>query len=161
MKQILLLVGAKLEHIIARLAQESAEKMAEEDLNTQVVGNMGRRKEQDAKRVKPSDEYFWFNRPALVLDLLHFTLFQNSFEIAFFFWILVSAYTINFSFKSKQTQFSTVSFVVEGKKNQCEVSLSHINVYLTLSSSLLQCTYGFDSCIMEKLGYIIPRLVMG
>ncbi|XP_019419097.1 PREDICTED: MLO-like protein 13 [Lupinus angustifolius] len=108
---ILLLVGAKLEHIIVRLAQESVEKLAEGNFVTQAVGNLGRRKEQDAKPVKPSDGYFWFNRPALVLDLLHFTLFQNSFEIAFFFWIW--------------------------------------------------CTYGFDSCIMEKIGYIIPRIIMG
>ncbi|KAK7331213.1 hypothetical protein VNO77_25431 [Canavalia gladiata] len=96
MKQLLLLVGAKLEHIIARLAQESVAIMA---------------KEGAIERVKPSDEYFWFTRPALVLDLLHFILFQNSFEIAFFFWIW--------------------------------------------------CTYGFDSCIMEKMSYIIPRLIMG
>ncbi|AES64675.2 hypothetical protein MtrunA17_Chr2g0291441 [Medicago truncatula] len=90
---ILLLVGAKLEHIITRLGQESVAK------------------EYPTERVKPSDEYFWFNRPAIVLDLLHFTLFQNSFEIAFFFWIW--------------------------------------------------STYGFDSCIMEKVAYIIPRIVMG
>ncbi|MED6225088.1 hypothetical protein PIB30_090424 [Stylosanthes scabra] len=105
---ILLLVGAKLEHIIARLAQESLQKMEAENGNEQ---NRGRRREQESARVKPSDEYFWFSRPTLVLDLLHFTLFQNSFEIAFFFWIW--------------------------------------------------CTYGFDSCIMEKIHYIIPRLIMG
>ncbi|KAK7303484.1 hypothetical protein RJT34_14391 [Clitoria ternatea] len=93
---LLLLVGAKLEHIIARLAQESVEMMGKEDYT---------------KRVKPSDDYFWFARPSLVLDLLHFILFQNSFEIAFFFWIW--------------------------------------------------STYGFDSCIMEKIAYIIPRLIMG
>ncbi|XP_061354220.1 MLO-like protein 13 [Gastrolobium bilobum] len=93
---ILLLVGAKLEHIIARLAQESRENME---------------KGSSPTHVKPSNDYFWFGRPALVLDLLHFTLFQNSFEIAFFFWIF--------------------------------------------------CTYGFDSCIMEKIAYIIPRLIMG
>ncbi|XP_027338763.1 MLO-like protein 13 [Abrus precatorius] len=92
---LLLLVGAKLEHIIARLAQESVAKMAKDFTGP----------------VKPSDEYFWFTRPSLVLDLLHFILFQNSFEIAFFFWIL--------------------------------------------------CIYGFDSCIMEKMAYIIPRLIMG
>ncbi|XP_012569588.1 MLO-like protein 13 isoform X2 [Cicer arietinum] len=90
---ILLLVGAKLEHIITRLAQEA-------------VANVDR-----TERVKPSDEYFWFGRPAIVLHLLHFTLFQNAFEIAFFFWIW--------------------------------------------------CTYGFDSCIMEKIAYVIPRLIMG
>ncbi|KAG4948932.1 hypothetical protein JHK86_042171 [Glycine max] len=71
MKQLLLLVGAKLEHIIARLAQESIDMMGKED----------------SRSVKPSDEYFWFTRPSLVLHLLHFILFQNSFEIAFLFWI--------------------------------------------------------------------------
>ncbi|XP_020221608.1 MLO-like protein 13 [Cajanus cajan] len=94
---LLLLVGAKLEHIIARLAQESIDMMG--------------KKGTKHKQVKPSDEYFWFARPALVLDLLHFILFQNSFELAFFFWIW--------------------------------------------------CTYGFDSCIMEKISYIIPRLIIG
>lgn len=83
MKQILLLVGAKLEHIITRLAQEA-------------VANVDR-----TERVKPSDEYFWFGRPAIVLHLLHFTLFQNAFEIAFFFWIWVSIFALNFPFKSK------------------------------------------------------------
>ncbi|XP_057433443.1 MLO-like protein 13 isoform X2 [Lotus japonicus] len=91
---ILLLLGAKLKHIITRLGQDSVE-----------------REEDPTKQVKLSDEYFWFGRPVIVLDLLHFTLFQNSFEIAFFFWIW--------------------------------------------------STYGFDSCIMEKLAYIIPRLIMG
>lgn len=92
---LLLLVGAKLEHIITRLAQEVDEEKA---------------KGHEA-RVKPSDEHFWFRRPSIVLYLIHFILFQNSFEIAFFFWIW--------------------------------------------------STYGFNSCIMEKLGYIIPRLLMG
>ncbi|KAK9217075.1 hypothetical protein WN943_005700 [Citrus x changshan-huyou] len=95
-RKLLLLVGAKLEHIITRLAQDVDPK---------------RRQGQDAGRVKPSDEYFWFQRPAIVLNLIHFILFQNSFEIAFVVWIW--------------------------------------------------CTYGFQSCIMEKLGYIIPRLIIG
>ncbi|XVF52122.1 hypothetical protein PTKIN_Ptkin04bG0239500 [Pterospermum kingtungense] len=92
---LLLLVGAKLEHIIVRLAQD-VDKMKEHG---------------EAARVKPSDEHFWFNRPYIVLHLIHFILFQNAFELAFFFWIL--------------------------------------------------STYGFHSCIMEKMGYIIPRLIMG
>lgn len=65
----------------------------------------------DQARVKPSDEHFWLEKPAIVLDLIQFILFQNSFEIAFFFWIW--------------------------------------------------STYGFRSCIMEKVGYIVPRLIMG
>ncbi|BFG20028.1 hypothetical protein CerSpe_063020 [Prunus speciosa] len=95
---LLLLVGAKLEHIITCLAQEVTEVTTQAD-------------QEAAARVKPSDEHFWFNNPRIVLILIHFILFQNSFEIAFFFWIW--------------------------------------------------STYGIHSCIMEKLGYIIPRLIMG
>uniref|UniRef100_A0A6N2KDR8 MLO-like protein n=1 Tax=Salix viminalis TaxID=40686 RepID=A0A6N2KDR8_SALVM len=61
--------------------------------------------------VRPSDDHFWFNKPKIVLILIHIILFQNSFELAFFFWIWVQ--------------------------------------------------YGFDSCIMGQVGYIIPRLVIG
>ncbi|XP_052876199.1 MLO-like protein 13 [Gossypium arboreum] len=88
---LLLLVGTKLEHIITRLAQEV-------DVS-------------EATQVKPSDTHFWFEKPGIVLHLIHFILFQNAFELAFFFWIL--------------------------------------------------CTYGFHSCIMERMSYIIPRLIMG
>jgi hypothetical protein len=42
--------------------------------------------------VKPSDSHFWFGKPRIILYLIHFILFQNSFEIAFFFWILVSVF---------------------------------------------------------------------
>ncbi|KAL4655198.1 hypothetical protein ACB092_01G433200 [Castanea dentata] len=102
---LLLFVGAKLEHIITRLAHEA---QAQQEQSPVVEKNT---KDREGTRVKPSDKHFWFSRPALVLDLIHFILFQNSFEIAFFFWIL--------------------------------------------------CTYGFNSCIMEKPGFIITRLVMG
>ncbi|KAL3843610.1 hypothetical protein ACJIZ3_001013 [Penstemon smallii] len=92
---LLLIVGAKLEHIITVLAKDAAERVVDAEGTT----------------VRPSDELFWFRRPALVLYLIHFILFQNSFEIAFFFWIWA--------------------------------------------------TYGFRSCIMEELNFIIPRLVIG
>ncbi|KAG2686290.1 hypothetical protein I3760_10G168200 [Carya illinoinensis] len=93
---LLIFVGAKLEHVITRLAMGARKE---------------KEKEHEAVRVKPSDDHFWFGRPAIVLDLIHFILFQNSFEIAFFFWIL--------------------------------------------------STYGFNSCIMEKVGYIVTRLIIG
>ncbi|XP_008798739.2 MLO-like protein 13 [Phoenix dactylifera] len=93
---LLLVVGAKLEHIITRLAHLAV--MPGDDKG-------------GAARVKPSDEHFWFNRPDIVLYLIHFILFQNAFEIAFFFWIWT--------------------------------------------------TYGFKSCIMESVGYLVPRLVFG
>nr|XP_025612522.1 MLO-like protein 1 isoform X2 [Arachis hypogaea] len=93
---LLLAVGTKLEHVITRLAHEVAEKHAA------IEGELV---------VQPSDDHFWFHRPHFVLFLIHFILFQNAFEIAFFFWIWV--------------------------------------------------TYGFDSCIMGQVRYIVPRLIIG
>ncbi|GMY33004.1 MLO-like protein 1 isoform X2 [Fagus crenata] len=93
---LLLAVGTKLEHVINQLAHEVAEK------HVAIAG---------ALVVQPSDDHFWFHRPRIVLLLIHIILFQNSFELAFFFWIWVQ--------------------------------------------------YGFDSCIMGEIRYIIPRLVIG
>ncbi|CAK7325027.1 unnamed protein product [Dovyalis caffra] len=93
---LLLAVGTKLEHVITQLAHEVAEK------HVAVQGDLV---------VQPSDDHFWFNKPKIVLILIHIILFQNSFELAFFFWIWVQ--------------------------------------------------YGFDSCIMGQVAYIIPRLVIG
>ncbi|XP_009600156.1 MLO-like protein 1 isoform X2 [Nicotiana tabacum] len=70
---LLLAVGTKLEHVIIQLAHEIAEK------HVAVEGELV---------VQPSDSHFWFDRPQIVLFLIHFILFQNAFEIAFFFWIL-------------------------------------------------------------------------
>jgi mlo protein len=72
--QLLLAVGTKLEHVITQLAHEVAEK------HVAIEGELV---------VQPSDEHFWFGRPYIVLFLIHFILFQNSFEIGFFFWIWV------------------------------------------------------------------------
>jgi mlo protein len=73
--QLLLIVGAKLEHIITRLAQEAAASLSNET--------------EEVPKIKPSKDHFWFRNPGLVLHLIHFILFQNSFEIGFFFWVLV------------------------------------------------------------------------
>ncbi|WVZ98578.1 hypothetical protein U9M48_044005 [Paspalum notatum var. saurae] len=93
---LLLAIGTKLEHVIAQLAHDVAEK------HTAVEGDVV---------VIPSDRHFWFGKPRIILYLIHFILFQNAFEIAFFFWIL--------------------------------------------------STYGFDSCIMGQVRFIVPRLVIG
>ncbi|KAJ0091853.1 hypothetical protein Patl1_27148 [Pistacia atlantica] len=69
---LLLAVGTKLEHIIIQLAQEIAEK------HEAIEGDL---------LVRPSNDHFWFHRPRLILILIHFILFQNSLEIALFFWI--------------------------------------------------------------------------
>ncbi|KAI7734818.1 hypothetical protein M8C21_027455 [Ambrosia artemisiifolia] len=67
---LVLLVGTKLQHVIATLALESAE-------TTQYYTDT---------RLKPRDELFWFKKPELLLSLIHFILFQNAFELASFFW---------------------------------------------------------------------------
>ncbi|XP_057873955.2 MLO-like protein 9 [Cryptomeria japonica] len=36
--------------------------------------------------VNPNDQLFWFKRPRLILHLIHFSLYQSAFHLAFFFW---------------------------------------------------------------------------
>lgn len=67
---LVLLVGAKLQHVIATLALE----------NAGITGYFA------GAKLKPRDELFWFNKPELMLSLIHFILFQNAFELASFFW---------------------------------------------------------------------------
>lgn len=85
---IILLVGTKLQVIISKMALDIQSRHA-------VV--------QGTPLVQPSDEHFWFGRPQLILFLIHFTLFQNAFEVAFFCFIwlqfgLKSCFHENFGF---------------------------------------------------------------
>ncbi|XP_048129489.1 MLO protein homolog 1-like [Rhodamnia argentea] len=68
---IILSVGTKLQVVIMKMAQDIQER-------TSVV--------RGAPVVEPNDKFFWFNRPQWVLHLIHFTLFQNAFQMAFFLW---------------------------------------------------------------------------
>ncbi|KAI3526407.1 hypothetical protein L1887_05659 [Cichorium endivia] len=72
---LLLAVGTKLEHIIIQLAHEVAEKHTALRPHELVI--------------KPSNDHFWFGKPKYLLFFMHFILFQNALEIAFFFWIWV------------------------------------------------------------------------
>jgi hypothetical protein len=95
-------VGTKLQQIITDLALEvrglggakPTENMPLEEVNgtINVVKNPDDPQGQELirKLVRPRDDLFWFNRPQLLLYLIHFILFQNAFELAFFFWLLVS-----------------------------------------------------------------------
>lgn len=82
--QLLLAVGTKLEHIINELAHEVAEK------HIAITGDLV---------VQPSDAHFWFHKPQIVIILIHIILFQNSFELAFLFWIWVSGGIQHHGFK--------------------------------------------------------------
>lgn len=64
--QLVLLVGAKLQNIVATLALES--------VNTNEY--------YTEPTLKPRDELFWFKKPELLLYLIHFILFQVSYYFA-------------------------------------------------------------------------------
>ncbi|XP_022717086.1 MLO-like protein 14 isoform X2 [Durio zibethinus] len=68
--QLVILVGAKLQHVIAILALE----------NAGITGYLS------GAKLRPQDELFWFKKPELLLSLIHFILFQNAFELASFVW---------------------------------------------------------------------------
>ncbi|CAH2035483.1 unnamed protein product [Thlaspi arvense] len=67
-----LAIGTKLQAIISYMALEIQERHA-------VIQGM--------PLVNVSDQHFWFGKPALILHMIHFVLFQNAFEITYFFWI--------------------------------------------------------------------------
>ncbi|KAI3502772.1 hypothetical protein L1887_31072 [Cichorium endivia] len=69
---VILAVGTKLQAILTKMALEITERHA-------VV--------QGIPLVQASDKYFWFSKPHLILHLIHFALFQNAFQITYFFWI--------------------------------------------------------------------------
>lgn len=78
--QIILLVGTKLQVIITKMGLRIQER-------GEVV--------KGVPVVQLGDDLFWFNRPRLVLYLIHFVLFQNAFQLAFFAWTWVRKLIIN------------------------------------------------------------------
>ncbi|CAL1374313.1 unnamed protein product [Linum trigynum] len=68
---IILVVGVKLQVIITQLG------LRIQDRGDVVKG---------APVVQPGDDLFWFSSPRLILSLIHFCLFQNAFQLAFFIW---------------------------------------------------------------------------
>ncbi|KAH6804010.1 Seven transmembrane MLO family protein [Perilla frutescens var. frutescens] len=68
---IILLVGAKLQVIITKMGIRILEG------GDVIKGSLV---------VQPSDDLFWFGRPRFILFLIHFVLFLNAFQLAFFAW---------------------------------------------------------------------------
>ncbi|XP_059455810.1 MLO-like protein 6 isoform X2 [Corylus avellana] len=68
---IILLVGTKLQVIITKMG-----------LRIQERGDVIK----GTPVVQPGDDLFWFGRPRFLLFLIHFVLFQNAFQLAFFAW---------------------------------------------------------------------------
>lgn len=61
--QVVLAIGMKLQHIVATLALETSPNGA---VPGHFVGAL----------LKPRDQLFWFNRPKLLLHVIHLVLFQ-------------------------------------------------------------------------------------
>lgn len=69
---LVLVIGAKLQHVVTTLAIENAA------VPGAYVGQL----------MQPRDQLFWFNRPQLLLSILHLVMFHNAFEMATFLWHL-------------------------------------------------------------------------
>ncbi|KAF6143387.1 hypothetical protein GIB67_001331 [Kingdonia uniflora] len=69
---VIVAIGTKLQAIINQMALDIQERHV-------VVHGI--------PLVQVNDKYFWFSRPALAFSLIHFILFQNAFQITYFFWI--------------------------------------------------------------------------
>lgn len=69
---VVLVLGTKLEYIVAKMALQIKEQ------NNVIIGT---------PLVQLNDDLFWFRKPRFVLVLLHYTLFLNAFELAFFVWV--------------------------------------------------------------------------
>ncbi|XP_034219078.1 MLO-like protein 3, partial [Prunus dulcis] len=70
---VVLVLGTKLEHIVATMALQIKEQNSAVS-ETPLVQH---------------DDLFWFRKPKFVLVLLHYTLFVNAFEFAFFIWVTI------------------------------------------------------------------------
>ncbi|KAL3694511.1 hypothetical protein R1sor_008162 [Riccia sorocarpa] len=87
---LILMIGMKQQHIISVLALQAKRHALD------VIDSQRRDPEKQevalkckdmGEAVTPSNDLFWFKRPKILLRLIHFVIFQNSFELAVFFWL--------------------------------------------------------------------------
>ncbi|XP_031383723.1 MLO-like protein 2 isoform X1 [Punica granatum] len=83
---IILVVGTKLQMIITKMG-----------LKIQERGDVVK----GSPVVQTGDDLFWFGRPQLILFLIQLTLFQNSFQLAFFAWSTYAFKNVRNCFHSK------------------------------------------------------------
>ncbi|KAG0581803.1 hypothetical protein M758_3G010600 [Ceratodon purpureus] len=88
---LVLIVGGKLQHIIIDLAIEvrgGLKKIDFDDLDDGLKKADHPGGAVEVQPMRPRDDLFWFSKPRLLIKLIHFILFQNAFELAFFFWAM-------------------------------------------------------------------------
>ncbi|KZV47219.1 MLO-like protein 3 [Dorcoceras hygrometricum] len=125
---IVLVIGTKLEVVVARMAMQ---------LTTQSTVIKG------TPLVQPNNNLFWFNRPQLVLTLLHFTLFMNAFELSFFIWV-----TWQFGIKSCYHENVEVIVIRVVLAIMVQILCSYIT--LPLYALVTQMGSQFKSAILEE-----------
>ncbi|KAL4605364.1 hypothetical protein ACB092_09G023500 [Castanea dentata] len=125
---IVLVLGTKLELIVASMALQT------KDQNNVIIGT---------PLVRPNDRYFWFGHPGFVLTLIHYTLFVNAFEFAFFIWV-----TIQFGFNSCYHENTAIIIT----RIVLAVSVQVICSYITLPLYALVTQMGsnFKSKVLEE-----------
>ncbi|KAF3442861.1 hypothetical protein FNV43_RR16779 [Rhamnella rubrinervis] len=133
---IVLVVGTKLEVIVARMALQI------KDQNNVTMGT---------PLVKPNNKLFWFGKPRFVLTLLHYTLFVNAFELAIFVWVSVQ-------FGVSSCYHISTAFVVT--RIVLAVSIQILCSYITLPLYALVTQMGseFKSKVLEdQMGKIMKN----
>lgn len=125
---IVLVLGTKLEVIVARMALQL------QNQNTVIKGT---------PLVQPNDKLFWFSHPKYVLTLLHYTLFMNAFELAFFIWV-----TLQFGIKSCYHEHIEIIIVRVVLAITVQVLCSYIT--LPLYALVTQMGSQFKSAVLEE-----------
>ncbi|CBI16288.3 hypothetical protein VitviT2T_007988 [Vitis vinifera] len=125
---IVLVLGTKLEVIVARMALKLKDK------NSTIKGT---------PLVQPNDDLFWFSHPKFVLTLLHLTLFMNAFELAFFVWV-----TLTFGLKSCYHERIETIIIRVVLAVTVQVLCSYIT--LPLYALVTQMGTNFKSAVLEE-----------
>lgn len=125
---IVLVLGAKLEVIVAKMAFRI------DDQNCVSRGT---------PLVHPNDNLFWFGQPRFVLALIHFVLFVNAFEFAFFIWVAIQ-------FGLESCYHENTSFIVA--RVVLAITVQVICSYITLPLYALVTQMGsqFKSKVLEE-----------
>ncbi|XVE79073.1 hypothetical protein DITRI_Ditri14bG0028500 [Diplodiscus trichospermus] len=125
---IVLALGTKLQVIVAEMAHQV------KDQNSVIRG---------APVVRPDDSFFWFSHPKFVLTLLHYTLFINAFEVAFFVWV-----TTQYGIKSCYHEHKEIIAIRVVLAVTVQVVCSYIT--LPLYALVTQMGSNFKSAVLEE-----------
>nr|GLL37127.1 MLO protein homolog 1-like [Ipomoea trifida] len=135
--KILVLTGTKLELVIMEMAQQIQDK-------TNVV--------RGAPIVEPTNDFFWFSKPHWILFLIHFSLFENAFQMAYFLWSLMGSHMKTAIFE-EQTAKAVKKWQKEAKQRQKKRSPQNTSSSRDSSPSYLLHNLNNSSSAHPPMGY--------